>query len=183
MKDKLILARNGDFANLWVTQVPHDPIPDRQIGELPPIDEDQAWLVGPQIHQFLTAYGESARRILGVEFALQVTIADNLGPIRCDYLHLLIDILDECVGYFGWRENGSSFAQIRLSQVRHNRRLSHLLLEVRNRGPKGLFAQKLTEGLLRLRTRMEFWSGFIRIDSISYDETTIRAILPIVSSL
>lgn len=183
MTEKLILTRYWDFTDYPTPHPFRQQLPERKTGQLLRSDDDQGWLVGPQIHQLFTAYGESARKMIGVKFDLQITIAEKLGAVPNDYILLLIDIIDECIRYFSWRENGSSFAQIRLSEVRHDRHFWLLLLEVRNRGPKDLFAQKLSEGLLRQRARIEFWSGFIRIDSISYNETTIRAILPIVSSL
>jgi hypothetical protein len=181
MSGKLILAGEWHVANHSLVRRACRQVAESPAKHLPQIDNNQSWLVAPQIHQYLTAYGESVRDTIGAEFDLQVKIAENLGPIPCEYIFLLLDVLDHCVGYFGWRENGSSSAQIRLSQLCHNRRFSHLLLEVGNRDSGRTFAQKLSEELLRLRVRIEFWSGFLRVDSVSSDETTIRMALPIVS--
>jgi hypothetical protein len=152
------------------------------LGHAPRGNQARSGVINPeQIHDLLTIYQASARKSLGTEFDLGIEIAENLGPIPCDYANLLFKVFYECVKYIGKSSNGSPSVEVRLSEVRKHTQLSFVVLEVGNRDSEQVRPRKLSEELLQLRESTEQWNGFLVIDETSHDKTLFRAALPIVS--
>ncbi len=141
-----------------------------------------SWVIQPrEMHDLLTAYWTSSRRLTGAEYDLAIEIAEDLGPMPCDYAILMLEIIEECVRYIAYRADGTPSVEVRLSELRRNAKLNNIVLEVINRGPELPTPRELSEGLLRLRSRTEDWNGFLMIDGSCESKIMFRAALPLVS--
>jgi len=142
-----------------------------------------SWVIAPnQMHDLLTAYWTSSQKLTGSKFDLAIEIAEDLGPVPCDYAILLLEIIDECVRDLEHRGDGAPSIEVRLSELRRDARLTNVVLEIVNVGATLSRPRVLSEGLLRLRTRTEEWNGFLVIGRSSEGNLMFRAALPIVSN-
>jgi len=151
---------------------------------LPLIEEKTggSWAIGSkQIQNLLTAYWACRTRTTGPDLNLTIELAHDVGPVPCDYVVLMMDIVDECVQYIGDRTLGTPSVAVRLSEEHQNTGLSDFVLEIMHRGsamPK-LFTP--SAGLLRVRYRTEEWNGRLQVDQAREDQIKFRATLPFIS--
>jgi hypothetical protein len=150
-----------------------------------PLVEDKpggSWVIAPkQMHNLLTAYWACRRETAGPDLDLTIEVVEDVGPVPCDYAVLMLDIIDECVGYIGYRTDGTPSVEVRLSEMERYAGLSDFVLDIVNRGPKLPRSRVLSDGLLRLRDRTAEWNGSLEIDQSCLDRISFRAALPIVS--
>ena len=150
-----------------------------------PLVEDKpggSWVIAPkQMHNLLTAYRACRRETTGPDLNLTIELAEDIGPVPCDYAVLMLDIIDECVRYIGYRADGTPSVEVRLSEIHRYSGLSNFVLDIVNRGPRLPKARVLSDGLLRLRDRTAEWNGSLEIDQSCVDKISFRAALPIVS--
>ena len=150
-----------------------------------PLVEDKpggSWTIAPkQMHNLLTAYWACRRETAGPDLNLTIEVAEDVGPVPCDYAVLMLDIIDECVGYIGYRSDGTPSVDVRLSEAYRSAGLTNFVLDIVNRGPGLPRSRVLSDGLLRLRNRTAEWNGSLEIDQFCTDKIAFRATLPIVS--
>ena len=150
-----------------------------------PLVEDKpggSWTIAPkQMHNLLTAYWACRRETAGPDLNLTIEVAEDVGPVPCDYAVLMLDIIDECVGYIGYRSDGTPSVDVRLSEAYRSAGLTNFVLDIVNRGPGLPRSRVLSDGLLRLRNRTAEWNGSLEIDQFCMDKIAFRATLPIVS--
>src|SRR6202142_2115276 len=149
---------------------------------IPPTCDDSPRVIVPaQIHGMLSNFRASIARITGTDVEIGIDIAECVGPIPSDYVALLWEVLYQCVKFIGWRSHGSPSVEARLSEVPVRGQLSHIVMEVENRGEEDLGTRSLDEDFLRLRGRAEQWGGFLLMDSAENNKTLFCLTLPIIS--
>ena len=151
---------------------------------LPLVEETPggSWVIAPkQMHNLLTAYWACRRETAGPDLNLTIEVAEDVGPVPCDYAVLMLDIIDECVRYVEYRTDGTPSVDVRLSEAYRSAGLANFVLDIVNRGPVLPKPRALSAVLLRLRNRTAEWNGSLEIDQFCTDKIAFRAELPIVS--